>query len=107
MGIEYEDDKLNEIFRLTKENNKMLHAMRRNAWLGGIFKLLIWVAFILIPVWLYIQYLAPIMEQMLKTYQQVQGTSAAAQAQFSGLQEALQKFQSMYGGGTKTDTKTQ
>ena len=101
MGIEYEGDKLDELLRLTKDNNRMLHAMRRNAWLGGIFKLLLWAAFILVPVWLYMQYLSPIMEQMLKTYQQVQGTSAQAHAQLTGLQEAFQKFQAMYGGGAK------
>ena len=102
MGIEYENDKIDELMRLTKENNKMLHAMRRSAWLGGIFKLLMWAAFIILPFWLYMQYLAPVMQQMLKTYEQVQGTSAAAHAQITGLQEAFQKFQAMYGGGTKT-----
>ena len=101
MGIEYENDKIDELMRLTKENNKMLHAMRRSAWLGGIFKLLMWAAFIIVPFWLYMQYLAPIMEQMLKTYEQVQGTSAQAHAQLTGLQEAFQKFQSMYGAGAK------
>ena len=101
MGIEYDNDKLDELLRLTKDNNHMLHAMRRNAWLGGIFKLIVWAAFIIVPFWLYMQYLAPIMQQMLKTYEQVQGTSAQAHAQLTGLQEALQKFQSMYGGGTK------
>ena len=102
MNIEYEGDKLDELLRLTKDSNRMLHSMRRNAWLGGIFKLVIWAAFLLIPIWLYMQYLAPVVNQMLKTYQHIQGTNAQAQAQFSGIQEALQKFQSMYGGGTKS-----
>ncbi len=99
MGIEYDQDKLDELLRLTKDNNRILHAARRSAWLGGIFKLIVWTAFIIVPFWLYVQYLAPVMQQMLKTYEQVQGTSAQAHAQIQGLQEALQKFQSMYGGG--------
>lgn len=102
MGIEYEDDKLNEILRITKENNKMLHAMRRSAWLGGIFKLLMWAAFIIVPLWLYMQYLAPVMQSMLESYQQIQGTSAKAQAQFGELSGYLQKFQQMTGGEKTT-----
>ena len=101
MGIEYDGDKLDELLRLTKDNNRMLHAARRSAWLGGIFRVLVWAAFIIVPFWLYIQYLAPVMQQMLKTYEQVQGTSAAASAQLNGIQEAFQKFQSLYGAGAK------
>ena len=59
MGIEYENDKFDELLRLTKENNKMLHAMCRSAFFGGIFKLLMWAAFIIVLLWLYMQYLAP------------------------------------------------
>jgi len=77
----------------------MLHAQRRSAFIGGIFKVVMWGAFVIIPLWLYMQYVAPMMQQMLETYQQLQGTNAAAQAQFSGFQDALQRFQSLYGGG--------
>mgnify|MGYP003393357634 CR=1 FL=1 len=102
MGIEYEQDKLDEILRISKENNRMLHAMRRNAWLGSIFKLVMWAAFVIIPLWLYMQYLAPIMQSMLESYQQVQGTSAKAQAQLGQMNEYLKQFQSLYGGGGTT-----
>ena len=98
MSIEYDQDKLDELLRVARENNRMLHAMRRRAWLGGIFKFVLWAAFLLIPLWFYMQYLAPMVEQMLRTYQQLQGSGAAAQTQLSGFQEALQKFQSMYAG---------
>lgn len=99
MGIEYSDDKLDEILRLSRENNKMLHAQRRNAFWGGIFKLLMWVVLFIIPLYLYMQYVAPMMASMLETYQQLQGTSANAQAQFGKMNEYLQQFQSLYGGG--------
>jgi hypothetical protein len=99
VGIEYDQDKLDELLRLTRETNKMLHSQRRSAFIGGIFKVVMWGAFVIIPLWLYMQYVAPMMAGMLETYQQLQGTNAAAQAQFSGFQEAFQKFQSMYGGG--------
>lgn len=98
MSIEYESDKLDEILRLTKENNKMLHAQRRSAFLGGIFRVVMWIAFVIIPLYLYMQYVAPMMQSLLQTYQQIQGTSASAQAQFGQMSEYLKQLQSLYGG---------
>ncbi|TSC86435.1 MAG: hypothetical protein G01um10148_421 [Parcubacteria group bacterium Gr01-1014_8] len=74
----------------------MLHAMRRNAWLGGIFKVLLWAGLIIIPFWLYMQYLAPVMQSAMDTMDQLQGTGAKAQAQFSDLNNAMQKLQDLY-----------
>lgn len=96
MGIEYDADKLDEILRLSKENNRMLHSMRRNAFLGGIFKFVLWAAFIIIPLWLYMQYLAPVMTSMVETMNQIQGTRTGAQEQMSGLNDALQKLQAQF-----------
>ena len=101
MGIEYEGDKLDEILRLSKENNKMLHAQRRSAFLGGIFRVVTWVAFVIIPLYLYMQYVAPMMQGLLETYQQIQGTSASAQAQFGQMNDYLKQLQSFYGGGSQ------
>jgi hypothetical protein len=96
MDVEYEGDKLNEVLRLTKENNRMLHKMRRNAFMGGIFKFVLWAAFIIIPLWLYMQYLAPVMQSMMETMEQIQGTGASAQAQMGGLNESLQKLRDQF-----------
>lgn len=101
MGIEYEGDKLDEILRLTKENNRMLHAQRRGAFFGGIFRVVTWVAFIIIPLYLYLQYVAPMMQGMLETYQQLQGTSASAQAQFGQMNQYLEQLKSLYGGSAQ------
>ncbi len=87
---------LEQILKLTRENNRMLHAMRRNAWLGGIFKVLLWAAFIIIPFWLYMQYLAPVMQSAMDTINQVQGTGAKAQAQFSDLNASMQKLKAQF-----------
>ena len=78
-----------QILKLVKENNRMLHAMRRNAWLGGIFKFVVWAGLIVLPFYLYMQYLAPIMGSMLDAMEKMQGTGAQAQAQFSDLNAAL------------------
>jgi len=86
------DELLRETYRLTLENNKMLHRMRRNAFWGGLLKFIMYAAFLLVPVWLYMQYLAPVVDQMFKTAQQIQGTGAQASAQFTDLQNAWQQF---------------
>ena len=85
---------LEQVLKLTKENNRMLRSMRRNAFLGGLFKLIFWAALIILPFWLYQQYLAPVVNSTLETMQQVQGTSAQAQAQFNSLSESLEKLKS-------------
>lgn len=97
VGIDYEQDKIDELLRLTRDNNRILRSMRRSAWLGGIFKLILWVGFFLIPLWLYLQYLAPALEGVLETYKQVQGTSAAAEVQVGKLNDYLKQIQSLYG----------
>ena len=89
---------LEETYRLAKENNAMLHAMRRNAFWGGILKIIIYAAFILVPLWFYMQYLAPVMNQALEAMQKVEGTGANAQAQISSLQNIIKDLQSKVPG---------
>ena len=85
---------IEETHRLVKENNRILHKMRRNAFWGGVIKFVLYIVLlVVIPFWLYATYLAPIMEQMLDTYQQIQGTGAKAEAQFGSFQEMLKQLQ--------------
>lgn len=88
-----EEQKLDELLRLTQENNRMLRSMRRNAWIGGILKFVIYFALVvLLPLWLYMTYLAPVLESTLETMNKLQGTGANAQAQFSDLQNLLKQY---------------
>jgi hypothetical protein len=96
MGVEYDGDKLDELLKLTKENNRMLRSMRRNAFWGGIVKFVIWAAFLVIPLWLYLQYVAPVMNSMLDTMAQIEGARTGASAQMSGLNEALQNLRAQF-----------
>lgn len=89
---------LQETYRLAKENNKMLHAMRRSAFWGGVLKLIIYAVLLLAPLWFYMQYLSPIVSQALKTMQQVQGTGTQAQVQISNLQNMIKDLQSKIPG---------
>ena len=86
------DQMLRETYRLAKENNKMLRTMRRHALWGGIVKFLLYAALLLIPAYIYLQYLAPIMQQMLNTMNEIQGTGAKAQAQFMDWQQTLEQL---------------
>ncbi|MES2134979.1 MAG: hypothetical protein V4449_01915 [Patescibacteria group bacterium] len=91
-----DEQKLSEMYDLTKENNKMLKAMRRDAFVGGIVKFIFWIiVFVVIPylTWLYVQ---PYLQGFLDTYQKVQQTadsvSSSTTADFSQFQEFLKKF---------------
>ena len=92
-----DEQKFEEMFRLAKDNNRMLRSMRRNAFWGGIIKFILYIViFVALPLWLYMTYLAPIVESMTKTMEQIQGTGAQAQAQFSSFQEILKQFQDRF-----------
>ncbi len=97
--METEEQLLRETYRLAKENNRMLHAMRRNAFLGGMLRLVVYAVLIIAPLWFYATYLAPTVNQMIGTMNQVQGASAKAQAQFGDLQGLLDTLRSQLSPG--------
>ncbi len=97
--MEVNDQTLTEIMRLTQENNRMLHKMRRNAFWGGLIKFIIYIViFVVVPLWIYATYLAPVVETMVKTMNQIQGTGAKAQAQFSDFEKMWKDFQTKLPG---------
>jgi hypothetical protein len=96
---------LQEILRLTKENNQMLHAMRRTARMHAFFKLIFYAVLVFGIVWLYLHVLAPLLTQMLDTLDKIQGASSQAQGQLSGLTGSLEKLRSFIPGmGTASST---
>lgn len=61
---------LEEIYKLTKENNRMLHAMRRDAFVGGIFKFVFWIVlFVVLPYIAYTLYLQPYITTLQGAYE--------------------------------------
>jgi len=71
----------------------MLHAMRRNAFIWGLVKFLLYIGLLVaLPLWLYATYLAPILESTNEALLQIQGSGAQAQGQFEKLQELLSRF---------------
>lgn len=80
-------DLLRKNLELAKENNRLLKKMHRGAILGGLLKL-VWLAIIIgVPVYLYLNYLAPIVEQVQEAAQTVQEAGQKAE----GFQEKLQQ----------------
>ena len=78
----------------------MLHSMRRRAFWGGMLKVLIWAGLIVLPIWFYSAYLAPVVQSLQQTINQVQGTGAKAQVQLDSFQDMLKRFSSQF----KSDT---
>ena len=52
-------DKLDEVMHLTKQNNRLLKAIRRDAIIGGIIKMVLWIVLILGSVYYTVQFLQP------------------------------------------------
>ena len=100
MDMDPEQGQQREIYRLVRENNKMLHSMRRNAFWGGVIKFLLYaVLFVALPWWLYMTYLEPVVKSTMQTMNQIQGTGAKAEAQFGSFQEMLKQLQSKLSPG--------
>jgi hypothetical protein len=87
--VDTNDSMIRETYRLAQDNNRMLHSMRRGAFLGGVFKVLIWGLMIGIPIWFYVVYLAPVAQSLNQSVQAVQTQSSNAQAQIKDLQGSL------------------
>ncbi len=97
------DDKVaptaDEIYRLVKENNQMLRAMRRDAFIKGIFGFIWWILIlVVIPyvTWLYLQ---PYLATVTAAYNKVQGTSNSINTSLSGLPDFGKLWQQWTGGG--------
>lgn len=101
-----QDRALHEALRLAQENNRMLHAMRRNAFLGGIVKFIFYILILVVaPLWVYSVYLAPLVQNLQQTMHQVQGTNAGIQTQFTGFENAWSSFVSKLPGFTASSTQ--
>ena len=87
------DEMLRETYRLVQDNNRMLRGMRRSAFWGGLIRIVFYAALLLVPVWFYFTYMAPIVEQTLNTMNQIQGSGARAQTEFGNLQDLLKQLQ--------------
>lgn len=100
------EELLQETFKLARDNNRMLHAMRRNAFFGGVFKLITYALFIGVPLWFFATYLYPILDSAMTTLNQAQGQLQQVQtkssefgAQFESLNTLINQLKDIPGIG--------
>lgn len=51
---------LEETRALVKDNHQMLRTIRRHQWYGFIGKIIVWIVVLIVPLYLYQQYLQPL-----------------------------------------------
>jgi hypothetical protein len=95
---------LHEIYQLVRDNNKMLHAMRRNAFWGGLFRLVMYLAFIGVPIWLYFSYLAPIVKQMDATLSAATGKKIQLEGQIGDWAKTYEEYKARFTGATSSSS---
>jgi len=80
--------------------------MRRHAFWGGLFKFILYAAFLLAPIWFYYTYLHGTVQQTLKTMEQIQGAGSNAQVQLSNFQELMKQLESKIPSFMRPSTST-
>jgi len=63
---------LRKNLELSKENNRLLKKMRRNAVIGNILRLIWWAVIIGLPIYLYFTVFQPYLQELATVYKNVQ-----------------------------------
>ncbi|HQT83041.1 MAG TPA: hypothetical protein PLW99_02750 [Candidatus Paceibacterota bacterium] len=84
---------LEEIHALAKDNHQMLRAIRRHQWYGVISTVIFWAVLLVAPLYLYQQYLQPIVDKF-SVSAGVPATGPFGLPTFAELQKLLNPFQS-------------
>jgi hypothetical protein len=88
MGVILQEDQAKEMLELTRQNNRMLKDMRRDAMIGGIIHFVWWVILVVVLPYITWLYLQPYLEGFLSAYQAAQGQSAQVTDALGKLQQA-------------------
>ena len=59
---------LDETHALARDNHRMLRAIRRDQWIGFVSKAILWILVLVLPLYIYQQYLGPIMSKFSVLY---------------------------------------
>ena len=73
------DPRIDEILRLTKETNHMVHKMRRGMWWGRFFLVVWWVGIFALSGVTYYYYAQPYVNKLEQLYVQIQQGGEQAQ----------------------------
>jgi hypothetical protein len=74
-------EQLEEIHALAKDNHRMLRAIRRSQWFSFFTSVVFWIAVVLVPIYLYQQYIAPTVARIST----ITGVSTTTTSSFLGL----------------------
>jgi hypothetical protein len=100
-----EDPKLEDIYRLTLDTNRVVHKMRRGLWYGRIFQVVWWVAVLVASGYAYYSYAQPYVDKIIKIYAQVQQGTAQAQTLQSEVSNFFGNWTAQHPTTTATTTK--
>ncbi len=102
---------LQEILRLTRETNDMIHRQRRNAFLLGFLKFIVYAVLFAAPIWFYMTYISSDVDSLLNALNRAQGVSSSAQTKFVSFENTMQtleeQFKSALHLSSTTATSTQ
>ena len=96
-------DILREIKHLSEENNQMLHAMQRRAFVNSVFKFFMYVVFLGAPIWIYMTYMRVPVNNMLTFFEQTQSQTQGTKGQIvqhapSSIGDMMRQLQSSIQG---------
>ncbi|MCX6788238.1 MAG: hypothetical protein NT108_03720 [Candidatus Kaiserbacteria bacterium] len=85
---------LEEIHALAKDNHRMLRAIRRDQWFSFFSRIIIWVVVLVLPLYLYQQYLGPIIAKFSAVSGvPISGTNVFGLPTTADIQKLLNSFQ--------------
>ena len=96
---------LEEIYKLTQENNRLLRKMHRHALWGRIFTIVFYAALLIAPIWFYLTYLNGTVQQLLTAYQKMEGVTSQGENQFQQIQDAVKQLQAKLLNMSATSTQ--
>lgn len=100
------DDKkvLKEVLELSRENNKMLHKMKRAAFLNKLVRVFYWIIILGSAVSVY-YYIQPVLQQLIRTYTDLLDTASQVKEATNAL--PIKQLNDLKSGGTANiDPKT-
>ena len=87
-----EKQMLQETLQLSRENNQLLHKIRRSAFIANLMTLVYWILIFGVPIVLYYYFLQPYISEVLNTYQ---GGADQSKSYFEQLKSALEMLKNL------------
>jgi preprotein translocase subunit SecY len=90
---------LKETYELSKENNKMLHSARRSAFIGGLLKMAMYAAFIILPSYFFYTNIVPMLTETANKVNTVQEKVQGAAGQAQTISNTINQYKDLINGG--------